>query len=501
MIVMLKRNCLIGFIFFFTLFNVHAQWTGPKEKPSSYKEVKYGSITPENRQDEAMKRFRAYGLGQFIHWGIYSIAGNEWEGVSARGGAAAPEWIRSWRGPSAPENWTEIYDNLYKEFDPVDFDASKWAKQAKEMGVRYLIFTTKHHDGFAMWPTKYSDYNITNTPFKRDIVKEVVDAYHAVGIDVYLYFSVLEWNNPNYLYNAPETREEEERFAKFLNYTKNQLFELLDNYPQVKGLWFDGTWDEAWKSAYQFTYNLEKELREKKPGLIIGSRFRNDEYGSRHFDSNGNLLGDYEQGWERKLPADISWLAGNDWEGIMTLPPNGWGFMKDWSGLYVKSTDDILEMLMNSVSMNGNFVVNFGPDGLGNMHPGEQALAKEVGDWMAVNKEAVYGVTDCTYPKTPYGYYTQKENNVYLSVFNRPVNDIIRVKVPKDSKLAPAQATLLDQERELPLKHADIGLDLDKFTYFDIQLPSDFHSKRAFVIKMKLMDSSSKIDRLMDAKM
>lgn len=221
MTVMLKRNCLIGFLFFFTLYNVHAQWTGPKEKPSSYKEVKYGSITPKDRQDDAMKRFRAYGLGQFIHWGIYSIAGNEWEGVSARGGAAAPEWIRSWRGPSAPENWTEIYDNLYKEFDPVDFDASKWAKQAKEMGVKYLIFTTKHHDGFAMWPTKYSDYNITNTPFKRDIVKEVVDAYHAVGIDVYLYFSVLEWNNPNYFYKAPETKEEEERFNKFLNYTKN----------------------------------------------------------------------------------------------------------------------------------------------------------------------------------------------------------------------------------------------------------------------------------------
>ena len=269
----------------------------------------------------------------------------------------------------------------------------------------------------------------------------------------------------------------------------------------MKGLWFDGTWDEAWKSAYKFTYNLEIELREKKPGLIIGSRFRNDEYGSRHFDSNGNLLGDYEQGWERKLPEDISWLAGNDWEGIMTLPPNGWGFMKDWSGLYVKTADDILEMLMKSVSMNGNFVVNFGPDGLGNMHPGEQALAKEVGDWMAVNKEAVYGVTDCSYPKNPYEYYTQKENTVYLSVFNRPVNNLIRVKVAKDSKLAPAHATLLGEGRELPVKHADIGLDLDKFTYFDIRLPNNFHPKRAFVIKMKFIDSTSKAERLMDAKM
>ncbi len=319
------NKILLSTIFGLSIIPTNAQWNGPKKKPTETKEIKYGSITPKHRTNASMEAFRNYGLGQFIHWGVYAIPGNEWNGVSAKGGAAASEWIRSWSGKTAPKDWTKIYDNLYKQFDPTSFNANAWAKQAKYMGAKYMIFTTKHHDGFALWPTKYSDYNITKTPYKKDIVKEVVDAYTKEGIDVYLYFSVLEWNNPDYMYKAPQTEEEKKKYNKFLQYTRNQLLELLDNYPQIKGFWFDGTWDQAWIQSYDFTYNLEKELREKHPGLIIGSRFRNDEFGSRHFDSNGNLLGDYEQGWERKLPAKYEWLDGNDWDAVMTIPPNGWG--------------------------------------------------------------------------------------------------------------------------------------------------------------------------------
>lgn len=478
-----------------------AQWTGPKKKPTEQKVLKYGPITPANRTDANMVAFRDYGLGQFIHWGVYAIPGNEWNGVSARKGAAASEWIRSWRGPNAPANWTEIYDNLYQQFDPKSFDARKWARQAKDMGVKYMIFTTKHHDGFALWPTKYSDYNITKSPYGKDIVKEVVDAYTAEGIDVYLYFSVLEWNNPNYLYKAPETAEEKQKFQKFLDYTRNQLLELIGNYPAIKGLWFDGTWDASWKSAYEFTYNLEKEIREKHPGIVIGSRFRNDEFGARHFDSNGRLLGDYEQGWERKMPQDFSWLDGNDWDCVMTIPPNGWGHMKDWSGLYTKTTDDVLDLLMRSVSMNGNFVLNFGPDGQGKMHPGEDKIASEAGRWMKVNGEAVYGARHAGLPETRLGYYTQKENTLYLTVFNRPVNNIARIAVPKNAKQVPVSATLLGKGQALQVKHSDIGFDLDKNTYYDVIIPEKFKSKTAFVIKMQLGSPATASGRLMDAKM
>lgn len=481
--------------------SVDAQWTGPKQKTTEQKEVKYGPITPSNRTDETMEAFRNYGLGQFIHWGVYAIPGNEWEGVSARGGAAASEWIRSWGGPNAPKDWKNIYDNLYKEFNPKDFDAKRWAKQAKDMGATYMIFTTKHHDGFALWPTKYSDYNITKSPYKNDIVKEVVEAYTAEGIDVYLYFSVLEWNNPDYLYKAPQTEEERKKYDNFLQYTRNQLLELLENYPQIKGFWFDGTWDQAWIQSYDFTCNLEKELREKHPDLIIGSRFRNDEYGKRHFDSNGRLLGDYEQGWERKLPQEFEWLDGNDWDAVMTIPPNGWGYMKDWSGLYIKTTDDLLDMLMHSVSMNGNFVLNFGPDGQGNMHPGEDKLAKEIGEWMEVNSEAVYGVRHAGLPPSKLGYYTKKDQTLYLTVFNKPVNDIVRIAVPKKATEVPVSAVLLASGKVLKVQHSDVGLDLDKNTYYDVYLPKNYKSKRAFVIKMQLGSPKSAAEKLMDAKM
>src|SRR5690606_16871932 len=171
----LKTICVavLGLVF---CQDSYGQWTGPKVKPTEHTEVKYGSLTPKNRTDSNMEAFRNYGLGQFIHWGLYAIPGNEWNGVSAKSGAAASEWIRTWSGPTKPENWEEIYDSLYKDFDPQHFDPKRWARQAKEMGVKYMIFTTKHHDGFTLWPTKFSDYNITKSPYKEDIVKQVVDA-------------------------------------------------------------------------------------------------------------------------------------------------------------------------------------------------------------------------------------------------------------------------------------------------------------------------------------
>lgn len=156
------------------------------------------------------------------------------------------------------------------------------------------------------------------------------------------------------------------------------------------------------------------------------------------------LLGDYEQGWERKLPAAYEWLDGNDWDAVMTIPPNGWGYIKDWSGLYTKTTDDILDMMMQCVSMNGNFVLNL-PDGDGNMHPEEDKIMKEIGNWMKVNAEAVYSVYHVDIPLSKIGYYTRNGDKLYLTVFNRPVNDIVRVAVSKKAS-----------EKQQMLKYWDI---------------------------------------------
>ena len=185
----------------------------------------------------------------------------------------------------------------------------------------------------------------------------------------------------------------------------------------------------------------------------------------------------------------------------MTIPPNGWGYMKDWSGIYTKTADDLLDMLMRSVSMNGNFVLNFGPDGNGNMHPEEDKIAKEIGEWIKINAEAVYGVRHAALSPSKLGYFTQKDDNLYLTVFNQPVNGIVRIAVPKNAKQVPGTAALLVNSKNLALKQADLGLDLDKNTYYDVILPKDFQPNKAFVIKMKLVAPKAKAAKLMDAKM
>lgn len=495
----IRRMSLIAVAFLslnFTAIKAQANPAQPQEKI----DLQYGRILPSPIREAAIQRFENYGLGQFIHWGIYAIPGNEWNGVSARKGAAASEWIRSWSGPTAPKDWKHIYDNLYKQFNPKDFDAKRWAKQAKEMGARYVIFTTKHHDGFAMWPTEFSKYNISQTPYKKDIVKQIVDAYTAEGIDVFLYYSILDWTDPNWMYSAPKTPEEQARWNKFLGTVKGQLFELVGHYPQIKGLWFDGTWDKSWVSSYQFAYNLEKELRAKHPGLIIGSRFRADETGHRGTDANGNLIGDYEQGWERKLPKTFADTHGNPWEGIMTIPPNGWGYMKDWSGLYTKTSYDLIQMMMKARSMGGNFVINFGPDGKGDFKTEEDKIMSEVGAWMKVNSPAVYDTRHADIPTVDYGYFTQKGNDLYLTVFNRPINNILRIAINKKAVEVPGSAALLLNHQNLEIKRSDIGLDRDPNTYYDIVLPEDFKPKMPFVVQIQLQTGTTKTDQLMDAK-
>lgn len=458
--------------------------------------LKYGSHRTGNRTDKDMERWRSYALGQFIHWGVYAIPGGHWEDKTYNGAA---EWIRSWSGASAPENWRATYDNLYKQFNPTDFDAKKWAKQAKEMGAKYVIFTTKHHDGFCLWPSKYTNYTIKNTPYKKDIVKQVVDAYDAEGIDVYLYFSIIDWNHPGYRSATPKTEKDIAAYEDFKKFTRNQLLELLKNYPTTKGFWFDGSWDAAWIKQAQFTDELEKELRKLHPGLIIGSRFRADENGKRHFDSNGKMMGDYEQGWERKLPSNIEVLKGRDWDCVMTIPPNQWGYNSDWKSSYIKTAHDLTDMLLHAVSMNGNLVINFGPDGKGNIRSEEGNTAAKLGEWTLTNAEAIYGTKYAGLPKPDYGYYTQKDDKLYLTVFNRPVNNVLRLAIPRSYKKI-SKASLLVGKTDLSLTTVDMGMSNDNNIYYDITLPLNLSVTEPFVITIDLKDAKGTAKSFGDAK-
>ncbi len=394
-------------------------------------DLRYGAQRTERRQDSDMQRFRNHRVGAFLHWGLYAIPGGEWKG-KVYGGAA--EWLKAWANVPSDE-WL----GLMKQWNPKDFDAAQLARTLRRAGFRYVKITTKHHEGFCLWPTRTTPYNVSRTPYKKDLLGEMVKAFNREGLDVHFYFSVMDWSNPDYR-STLKTHEDSVAFDRFKRFTEEQLHELATRYPTVRDFWFDGTWDASIKGDGAWTLYLENKLKEWVPGVTVNSRLRADERGSRHFDSNGLLMGDYESGYERKLPDPVKDLRVTrwDWEGCMTVPENQWGYHKDWSLSYVKTPVEVLQRVVHAVSMGGNMVVNFGPDGQGNLRPEELRLADWLGSWLERNGNAVYGCGYAGWPKADWGYYTRRDNTVYMVVFNQPLSGMLAVKTPKGTRIKAA---------------------------------------------------------------
>lgn len=449
-----------------------AGWVGTAMTQQITKSILHGAHREGKRQDAAMQEWRDYGLGMFLHWGLYSLYGGQYNGKDYK---YAAEFIRGF----VP---TAVYDKVYQEFNPRAFNADEWASTARKMGVKLVYFTTKHHDGFCMWPSKYSDYTIAQTPYKKDIVKQVVDAFNKQGIDVHLYYSILDWTHPDnklVLKTAADSAANE-RFKVFV---KNQLTELVRNYPTIKGLWFDGTWDDFWKKSGAFSDSLEQYLKGLNPKLIIGSRLRADEYGNRHIDGNGKLMGDYHQTWERKLPKDYAATRGYDWEFITTLGENGWGYQKHYLG-HLKTVPELIEMIVKSVSLDGNAMINFGPMGNGKIRPEELAIADSIGRWMDKNHVVVYHSDYARgWDKKDWGYYTRNNSNgkIYMTVFNVPVSGNLRLTLPRGTLLKAAKLYVGGQSLDI--------LKLDGMDYF-ISLPPRKIFKEAFVIELETESGS-----------
>jgi len=396
-----------------------------QEASKSPKDVQYGALYIGKRHDPDMNQWRQMRFGEFLHFGLYSILGGSWQGKHYNGAA---EWIKAWA--HIPDS---AYFSLIHQFNPVDFDADAWAAMAKKMGAKYVRITTKHHEGFCLWPSKYTDFDIASSPYKKDLLGELIDACNKAGLKVSLYYSILDWHHPDWR-SSIKSESDSVAYTKYKKYVKNQLTELLERYPSIIGMWFDGTWDKSWKNDGEFSYKLEKYLKKIHPGLIVNARLRADEYGARHFDSNGHLMGDYEDGFERKLPsASDTAVLGYDWEGIMTIPENQWGYNKIWNG-HVKTADEMIELMTQAVSMGGNFLVNFGPKPDGSFRMEEQYMAKAIGAWMKVNGRAIYGCDHAYgWEKQNWGYYTSDTVNhkIYMVVFNTPISGLLKVKSPK----------------------------------------------------------------------
>ena len=253
----------------------------------------------------------------------------------------------------------------------------------------------------------------------------------------------MDWSNPDYRYDI-KSKEDSIAFSRFLEFTDNQLKELATRYPTVKDFWFDGTWDASVKKNGWWTAHAEQMLKELVPGVAINSRLRADDKGKRHFDSNGRLMGDYESGYERRLPDPVKDLKVTqwDWEACMTIPENQWGYHKDWSLSYVKTPIEVIDRIVHAVSMGGNMVVNFGPQADGDFRPEEKAMATAIGKWMNRYGKAVYACDYAGFEKQDWGYYTRGKNDeVYMVVFNQPYSERLIVKTPKG--ITVEKATLL----------------------------------------------------------
>ena len=439
-----------------------------------YDATKFEASLLAKRTDPAMQRWRENRLGMFVHWGLYSVLGGEWKGKAYPGAA---EFIRGSAGIPKDE-----YEALVSQFNPTSYNPVKWAAMAKDMGVKYATLTTKHHEGFCMWPSKYSDYSIAATPYGKDIVGPFVKAYNDAGIDVFLYYSILDWHHPDYL-SKIGNEADQQKFDRYLAYMQDQLDELIRTYPTIKGIWFDGQWEQSCKTpaSLKAGLELEKHLREIKPGIILNNRLRSNLAGSLDRDSEGRPYGDYDSSYERRLPVRKSDTDAIpfDWESCMTVPENTWGYNKHWEG-HIKSSSEIIEMMATCSSLGGNFLLNFGPTEKGEIVPYEVNLAKEIGAWMKENGHAIYGSENSGLAKQDWGYITRRpsDDSYHLIVFNVPLSGHLLLRLKEGLTLDSANWH----------DSAGVALEVEKGYGHDylIQLPKTPLPRQPFVIPVKL---------------
>jgi alpha-L-fucosidase len=391
------------------------------------------------QDSDRLRWFRDARFGMFIHWGLYAVPAGEWDGKTDYG-----EWIMlQAKIPSAE------YEKLAGRFNPVRFSAKEWIRTAKEAGMKYIVITAKHHDGFAMYDTKLTDYNIVKaTPFKRDPLKELAGACRQEGITLCFYYSVPDWHHPDFpakysqrgFHGNPNPHADLDRYV---TYMKAQVRELLTDYGPVGILWFDGGGsfrDVDNRAELVHAQQIIDMIRGLQPNCLVNNRL--------------GLPADYGTP-EQKIPGRA---PDTPFEVCMTLNRH-WGFNakdQDW-----KSPKEVIRNLVDIVSKGGNYLLNVGPTAEGVIPAESVRILKGVGRWLERNGEAVYQTTASPLPSVPaWGRVTQKGRKVYLHVFDWPADGKLVVEGLKPN--VQRAYLLADKERKpLHLQRTTGGVQID----------------------------------------
>jgi alpha-L-fucosidase len=387
---------------------------------------------PENLK--AREWFQDAKFGMFIHWGVYSVPGDG-------------EWVmnnqRIDRG---------TYQKLPAFFNPTGYDPKEWVSLAKAAGMKYITITSKHHDGFAMWDSKLTDWDIVDrTPYGKDIIKMLAGECRKQGIKLFFYHSHLDWFQENYFPrgNTGHTagRPESGDWYKYLDYMDGQLTELLTNYGEIGGIWFDGHWDKKdadWR--LEKTYSLIHSLQ---PACLIGNNHHLAPFDGEDF-----------QMFEKDLPGQKT-TGFNPEQKVGELPfetcetmNNSWGFnLQDKN---YKSTKSLIQYLVKAAGYNSNFLLNVGPMPNGKIQPEFVATLRELGAWMDKYGETIYGTRGGPVTPRSWGVTTRKGNKVYVHLLNPEDNNLLLPDFGKKVK----NVTLYQTGSKLKFKQDGFGISI-----------------------------------------
>ena len=389
---------------------------------------------PSSENLEAREWFQDAKFGMFIHWGVYSVLGDG-------------EWVMNNQRIDK-----QTYQKLPSFFNPIDYNPKEWVGMAKVAGIKYITITSKHHDGFAMFDSKLTDWDIVDrTPYKKDVLKMLAEECRNQGIKLFFYHSHLDWFQENYFPRGntgqSSGRPNSGDWNKYLDFMDGQLKELLSNYGEIGGIWFDGHWDKKdsdWRldNTYSLIHNLQ-------PACLIGNNHHLAPFPGEDF-----------QMFEKDLPGQKT-TGFNPDQSVGNLPletcetmNNSWGFnLQDKS---YKSVKDLIQYLVKAAGHNSNFLLNVGPMPNGKIQPEFIATLKEMGSWIEKNGETIYGTRGGPVQPKTWGVTTWKGNKIYVHVLNPEENSLLLPDFGKKIK----SITLFSSGAKLKYKQDAFGITI-----------------------------------------